>query len=108
MRGKDGKEQILGKWIIELGEMAAVSKGDQKRTKKFITSQVDEFRPAYGRRTIYSPRQCIFVATTNDDLPLKDDTGGRRWWIVDVKGKWFEKVLPLEIDQIRTEACLPI
>lgn len=107
MRGKDGKEQLMGKWIIELGEMAAVSKGDQKRIKQFITSRVDEFRPAYGRRTIHSPRQCIFVATTNDELPLKDDTGGRRWWIVEVNSKWFEKDLKLDrayIEQVWAEA----
>jgi putative DNA primase/helicase len=104
MKGKEAKEQVQGNWIIELGEMAAVSKGDQKRTKQFITSTHDKFRPAYGRRQISYPRQCIFVATTNDDLPLKDDTGGRRWWIIDVKSRWFEKDLPLEIDQLWAEA----
>jgi putative DNA primase/helicase len=104
MRGKDGKEQILGNWIIELGEMAAVGSGDQKRIKQFITSTEDEFRQAYGRRTNRFPRQCIFVATTNDELPLKDDTGGRRWWIVDVKSKWFEKEQPLDVDQVWAEA----
>lgn len=104
IRGKDAKEQILGNWIIELGEMAAVGKADQKRLKQFITSTEDEFREAYGRRTRRHPRQCIFVATTNDDLPLKDDTGGRRWWIVDVKSKWFEKNFPLEVDQIWAES----
>jgi len=104
LNGRDAKEQILGKWIIELGEMAAVSKGDQKRTKQFISSTHDEFRAAYGRRTMRHPRQCIFVATTNDDNPLKDDTGGRRWWIVYVKNKWFEKEFPLEVEQIWAEA----
>lgn len=104
MTGKEAKEQILGNWIIELGEMAAVGKGDQKRIKQFITSTEDEFRQAYGRRSNRYPRQCIFVATTNDELPLKDDTGGRRWWIVDVKSKWFDKDIPLEIDQIWAEA----
>ncbi|MEW5552118.1 virulence-associated E family protein [Peribacillus frigoritolerans] len=104
IRGKDAKEQLSGNWIIELGEMAAVGSGDQKRIKQFITSTEDEFRPAYGRRTIRVPRQNIFVATTNDDLPLKDDTGGRRWWIVEVKSKWFEKDIPLEVDQIWAEA----
>lgn len=104
IRGKEAKEQIQGKWIIELGEMAAVSKGDQKRLKQFITSTTDEFRQAYGRRNKRYPRQCIFVATTNDDLPLKDDTGGRRWWIIDVNGKWLEKDIPLEVDQIWAEA----
>lgn len=104
MRGKEAKQQIQGNWIIELGEMAAVSKGDQKRTKQFISSTHDEFRPAYGRRTIRCSRQCIFVATTNDELPLKDDTGGRRWWIIDVNSRWFEKDFPLEVDQIWAEA----
>lgn len=104
IRGKDAKEQIQGKWIIELGEMAAVGKGDQKRIKQFITSTADEFRQSYGRRTNHFPRQCIFVATTNDDHPLKDDTGGRRWWIVEVKSRWFEKNKPLEVEQIWAEA----
>jgi len=104
IRGKDAKEQIQGKWIIELGEMAAVGKADQKRTKQFISSEYDEFRAAYGRRTARYPRQCIFVASTNDELPLKDDTGGRRWWIVDVKSRWFDKDISLEIDQIWAEA----
>lgn len=103
MRGKDAKEQLQGIWICELGEMAAVSKGDQKRTKQFITSTHDQYRPAYGRRTVNQPRQFIFIATTNDEEPLKDDTGGRRWWIVEVKDKWFEKG-PLEVDQIWPEA----
>lgn len=104
IKGKETKEMIQGKWIIELGEMAAVSKGDQKRTKQFITSTHDDFRPAYGRRTVRYPRQCIFVATTNDELPLKDDTGGRRWWIIIVRSKWFEKAIPPDLCQIWAEA----
>jgi putative DNA primase/helicase len=104
MRGTAAKEQLRGKWIIELGEMAAVSKSDQKRTKQFISSRTDEFRPAFGRRTVRFARQCIFWATTNDEEPLKDDTGGRRYWIIDVKTKWFEKDEPLELDQIWAEA----
>lgn len=104
MKGKDAKDQLKGNWIIELGEMAAVSKGDQKRIKQFIASSEDEFRPAYGKRSIRFKRQNIFVATTNDELPLKDDTGGRRWWIVDCHSRWFDKELPLEVDQLWAEA----
>lgn len=102
--GKESKEAIQGKWIIELGEMAAVRKGDQKKIKQFITSRYDEYRTSYGRRTNSYPRQCIFVASTNDDEPLKDDTGGRRWWIIEVKERWFEKDKKLEVDQIWAEA----
>lgn len=103
-KGKEAKEQLLGKWIIELGEMAAVGAGDQKRTKQFITSTTDEYRQAYGKRTSSYPRQNIFVASTNDELPLKDDTGGRRWWIVDIHSNWMDKDKPLEINQIWAEA----
>ena len=71
--------------------MAAVGSGDQKRIKQIISSSEDKFRQAYGRGATRYPRQCIFVATTNDELPLKDDTGGRRWWMVEVRSKWFEK-----------------
>ncbi|RID89022.1 hypothetical protein D1953_00135 [Peribacillus asahii] len=106
IRGKDAKEHLSGNWIIELGEMAAVGKADQKRIKQFISSSEDVYRPPYGRRTIRVPRQCIFVATTNDDLPLKDDTGNRRWWIVKAHTKepWFKKNNPLEVEQIWAEA----
>lgn len=103
---KDAMEHLQGKWIIELGEMAAVSKGDQKRNRQFISSVKDTFRVPYGHRTADYPRQCIFVASTNDDEPLKDETGGRRWWIVKVYSKWFEKERNLheELNQIWAEA----
>ena len=104
MKGKDAKDQLKGNWIIELGEMAAVSKRDQKTIKQFVASREDEFRPAYGKRTIRFKRQNIFVASTNDELPLKDDTGGRRWWIVQCNSRWFDKKFPLEVDQIWAEA----
>lgn len=107
---ESAKEQIQGKWIIELGEMAAVGKGDQKRIKQFVTSRADRHRTPYDKYPKDQPRKCIFVATTNDAQPLKDDTGGRRWWIVDVTEQWFvqEKKLgrPLkkEVFQIWAEA----
>ena len=104
MKGKDVKDQLKGNWIIELGEMAAVSKRDQKTIKQFIASREDEYRPAYGKRTLRFKRQNIFVASTNDELPLKDDTGGRRWWIVQCNSRWFDKDFSLDVDQIWAEA----
>lgn len=84
VRGKDAYEQIQGSWIIELGELAALRKADVEAVKRFVSTQVDKFRQAYAKRSKEFPRQCIFIATTNVDDPLKDQTGNRRFWPVKV------------------------
>lgn len=84
VRGKDAYEQIQGSWIIELGELAALRKADVEAVKRFVSTQSDKFRQAYARRSKEFPRQCIFIATTNADDPLKDNTGNRRFWPVKV------------------------
>lgn len=84
VRGKDAYEQIQGSWIIELGELAALRKADVEAIKRFVSAQVDKFRQAYAKRSKEFPRQCIFIASTNDEEPLKDQTGGRRFWPVPV------------------------
>jgi putative DNA primase/helicase len=84
VRGKDAYEQIQGSWIVELGELAALRKADVEAIKRFVSAQVDKFRQSYARRSKEFYRQCIFVATTNDEEPFKDQTGNRRFWPVSV------------------------
>lgn len=83
-QGKEAMEQILGNWIIEVSELTATKKSDIESVKQFISKTADEFRPAYGRHKIYAPRQCVFFGTTNDKEFLRDKTGNRRFWVVDV------------------------
>ena len=87
IKGKDPLEQLIGSLIIELGEMQAATRAENDELKAFISRQTDKFRAPYGRRTEEYPRQCIFAATTNDDIFLKDRTGGRRFLIVPCSGK---------------------
>lgn len=71
---------LLGRaWIVELAELEAMRRSEHTALKRFITQQIDMFRPPYGRTTIAVPRQCVFAATTNDDSYLKDPTGHRRF-----------------------------
>jgi hypothetical protein len=67
--------------------MQAATRAENEELKAFISRQNDKYRPAYGRRVEDHPRQCIFAATTNDRIFLKDRTGGRRFWIVMCDGK---------------------
>lgn len=95
---KDAVEQLQGSWINEIGELDGLNKAETNSVKNFIDIQRDDMRPAYGRFKIRYERQGIFVGTGNDDMPLRDQTGGRRFWPVRVPGakNWheFRKVIP--------------
>ncbi len=82
--GKDFYESIQGKWIIELGEGTAFQKSIKERSKQAIASQQDFYRRPYGRNPEQRPRQCVFLGTTNNYDFLKDETGDRRYYPIDV------------------------
>ena len=75
---------LRGKWLIEVGELAAMLKADPEGTKHFISRRIEQYTPKYGRSEVKEPRQCLFVGTTNDDDYIRDVTGGRRYWPVSV------------------------
>jgi len=77
---KDVVEDILGKWVIEIGEFVmGDSIREQNFTKDFITRTQDTYRTPYDRHTVTLKRRCVFIASTNHREFLTDSTGGRRW-----------------------------
>lgn len=81
---KDFYEILQGKLIIEVAELDGFSRAEVNTIKKVVTNPIDRFRVSYGKLAEDHPRQCIFVATTNEEMPLKDHTGGRRFWPIEV------------------------
>lgn len=108
--GKEAAELIQGTWINEVGELTAMSKQETNAVKQFLSKTHDIYRAAYGKRTDKYPRRCVFFGTSNEVEFLKDVTGNRRFWPVDVgvcpvrKSVWRD--LPHEVDQIWAEAYL--
>lgn len=107
--GKEAYEQLQGVWLLEMGEMMATKKADIEATKHFLSKTEDIYRVAYGRRTSRFPRQCVFIGTTNDREFLRDKTGNRRFWPVDVginkhSKSVFKDLTDYEIDQVWSEA----
>ena len=108
VEGNQAVEKLMGSWIIEFGELQAFNRSETNALKRFITSQEDRTRLAYDRRVSHLPRQCVFAGTTNRKEFLKDDTGNRRYWPVEVKweGRTKDVIRDLrkEVDQIWAEA----
>lgn len=105
---KDSIESIQGSWIIELGELSALSRAkDAEVIKLFTSQQSDKFRPAYGRNVQVLPRRCVFIGTTNNDSFLIDKTGNRRFLPINTgtgtKSLWGDTVAD-EFKQILAEA----
>lgn len=102
-------EQIQGVWLVEIPEMSGMAKAEVETVKHFVSKTEDRFRVAYGHRTENFPRQCIFFGTTNKFDFLKDPTGNRRYWPVQVmvtepEKNVFTDLTDYEINQIWAEA----
>lgn len=108
--GKEAAEMIQGVWINELGELNGLSRSEINAVKQFLSRTEDIYREPYGRRTGVYPRRCVFFGTTNDNEFLRDRTGNRRFWPVDMGLREPTKnvftQLEDEVDQIWAEAFL--
>lgn len=108
MQGKDAYEQVMGVWIMEVGELAGMRKAEAETIKLYISKQTDRFRPAYGRRLQEFPRQCVFIGTTNETQFLRDTTGNRRFWVVDTPNDptrdLWEELTPETVRKVWAEA----
>lgn len=109
LSGKESYEAIQFAWLVELAELSALRKSDVEAVKNFISKREDTYRGAYARRVKTHKRQCVFFGSTNDDEFLKDATGNRRFFPVEVKRTRktrliFEPEFDAIVDQLWAEA----
>jgi len=104
---KDLKLAIHTAWIYELAELDAVTgRKEAAEVKAVLSSPVDHFRPPYARVSEKHPRRSILVATCNRDDFLRDETGSRRFWVIEVKERIDTNGLRDDRDRIWRAAVL--
>lgn len=79
------KDQVIGaitNWIVELGELGSSLRKDIDKLKAFCTNPFDRIRRPYDRLESEYARKTVFYASVNDACFLRDDTGNRRFWVI--------------------------
>ena len=88
LAAKDAKEILeltAGVWIQECAELDGISRKDTETLKAMIVRTHDKARAAYGRTTQEVPRRFVMIGTTNERRFLRDATGNRRFWPMEVE-----------------------
>ena len=94
---------LKGVFLYEFPELASVNMQSNEAVKAFISSPQDTYREAYGHFEKTYPRQCTFVASSNNIEILKDPTGARRFWTVEVT-KVNKTILQKNVDLLWGQA----
>jgi predicted P-loop ATPase len=82
---KDACAKLRTNWFVEIAELDKLtSRKESGELKSFITTKIDDYRPAYARTTKKFKRRNIFVATVNPPQFLNDATGNRRYPVIRV------------------------
>ncbi|OME86511.1 MULTISPECIES: virulence-associated E family protein [Paenibacillus] len=105
---KEAGEHLQSGWIFEIGELSAMKKTEVEEVKAFLSKTEDRYRVAYDRQVSEFPRKCVFFGTTNTRDFLRDATGNRRFWPIEIfpdraiKSHW-EELTEEEVSQIWAE-----
>ena len=100
---RDQAQSLLGRVIVECGEMAGMSRADVDGLKAFIARQTDQIRLPYDRLFSEHPRRCVIVGTSNDDQILPNDpTGLRRFLPVRIRSRGPHPIVE-RMEQLRDQ-----
>ncbi|MER0442799.1 VapE domain-containing protein [Emticicia sp. W12TSBA100-4] len=83
---KDGLIALCSNLIVNLDELAMLSRTDINRAKTFFTADKIKIRRPYESKPVTAQRRASFFASTNDDEFLTDSTGNVRWLIMKIDG----------------------
>jgi len=83
---KDSVLEACSAWVVELGEFDGMTrKVDHANLKAFLSRTDDYIRRPYAVAEERIPRKSVFCGTVNSESFLVDDTGNRRYLVLEVE-----------------------
>lgn len=101
---KDGLIAITENFIINLDELATLSKADINALKSIISKVDVKIRRPYDRKATTSPRRCTFVGSTNQVEFLSDTTGNVRWICFEIAAIDWSYSQAIDINKLWAQA----
>jgi len=101
---KDSLIALCENFIINMDELATISKKDLNSLKSVFSKESDKSRRPYDSRQIRRTRTASFFGSTNAVEFLNDHTGSVRWLCFEIKGINFEYSKGIDINKEWAEA----
>ena len=85
--------------LINLDEFDKITQRQQIVLKYLVSTADLKYRPPYGKAYTSNRRYSSFIGTTNEQMPLTDPTGSRRFICVPIDGD-IDFLTPVQHDQL--------
>ena len=87
--------------FVNIDELANMGPSQQGKLKQTLSKVKVNGRPIFGKSQEDRPRYASFLAPTNDEPPLCDTTGSRRYICIRIPaGKFIDNVSPIDYAQL--------
>lgn len=84
---KDARILLCKNFLINLDELAVLSRKETNSLKSYFSKTVVNERLPYDRKNSILPRVCSFIGSTNMTSFLNDETGSVRWLCFELTGQ---------------------
>lgn len=103
-KDSDAIKRLGQNFIVNLDELATLSKTDINKLKSMFSSDKIKTRLPYGKRDVILSRVANFIGSTNMSTFLVDESGSVRWLCFIVKKIDFDYSLKVNINNLWSQA----
>ncbi len=104
LTNKDGEIALSEKFLINLDELAALSRYEINQLKSVMSRDRISVRRPFEKSTTESPRRCSFFGSTNRTEFLFDETGSVRWICFEIEFIKWDYKKDIDINRLWAQA----